>query len=494
MVVKHINGQPIMLASYWDVGYIKVNVSDPENPVIIGDSAFGDEDPVMKIPGTDEGWEPPEGNGHQGEFSHDNKYVLAADEDFDQYRLLGEIDKGAGDIFRFFSARRADRGPADHDRQLDRRRHALRRRRLRRGDHPARHARASTSRSIERGGCNFQVKVQNAEARGYDGVIIFNSNNAASTPCEGLLNMTFTNYTGDATAIFVPREVGMQIIGAWTPGYTCAQAAPAASAARAIPVLDRRRLRRLGLHAPLRQLGQRPRGGRSLRDRGGARTSATRIGFGDLTVHEFATDPTENLAYSSYYAGGLRVMSFGREGLEEVGKFIDKGGNNFWGVEVFDDPDDGRLIASPTATSACTCSGTRASQAPAPTPPVCGDASAVTPAPRPSTCTLSLQRHQRQRADVLGRRPAGQRHARRAAAARSATPRTPASRGRTRSRSRPTTARATPAPATATSRSARPRRRADGVPQPTASPRRRRRRRRRAPAPTTSLAPRRVTC
>ena len=32
-------------------------------------------------------------------------------------------------------------------------------------------------------------------------------------------------------------------------------------------------------------------------------------GFGDLTVHEFATDPTENLAYSSYYAGGMRVMS-----------------------------------------------------------------------------------------------------------------------------------------------------------------------------------------
>ena len=62
-------------------------------------------------------------------------------------------------------------------------------------------------------------------------------------------------------------------------------------------------------------------------------------------MHEFATDPTENLAYSSYYAGGLRVMSFGDDGLDEVGKFIDQGGNNFWGVEQFTTPDGQRLIA-----------------------------------------------------------------------------------------------------------------------------------------------------
>ena len=52
-----------------------------------------------------------------------------------------------------------------------------------------------------------------------------------------------------------------------------------------------------------------------------------------------------NLAYSSYYAGGLRVMSFGDQGLDEVGKFIDDGGNNFWGVESVRHPTAGRLIA-----------------------------------------------------------------------------------------------------------------------------------------------------
>jgi Bacterial Ig domain/PA domain len=70
------------------------------------------------------------------------------------------------------------------------------------------------------------------------------------------------------------------------------------------------------------------------------------FGFGDLSVHEFATDPTESLAYSSYYAGGFRVMSFGRNGIKEVGKFIDRGGNNFWGVEHFTTPKGQRLVGA----------------------------------------------------------------------------------------------------------------------------------------------------
>jgi hypothetical protein len=65
------------------------------------------------------------------------------------------------------------------------------------------------------------------------------------------------------------------------------------------------------------------------------------IGFGDLSVHEVAMDPRPgtNLAYFSYYAGGFRVAEYGNKGLQEVGAFIDDGGNNFWGVEVHKHPD-----------------------------------------------------------------------------------------------------------------------------------------------------------
>jgi hypothetical protein len=61
-------------------------------------------------------------------------------------------------------------------------------------------------------------------------------------------------------------------------------------------------------------------------------------------VHEVATDPQNaNLAYLSYYAGGIRVIEIqctiptdqSTCELVEVGRYIDAGGNNFWGVEAF---------------------------------------------------------------------------------------------------------------------------------------------------------------
>ena len=87
MVVKRIGGRQTMLASYWDAGYVQVDVTDPANPVVLGDSDFDAQDPLMIDPGTDEGHAPPEGNAHEAEYSHDNRFVLAADEDFSTYRL-----------------------------------------------------------------------------------------------------------------------------------------------------------------------------------------------------------------------------------------------------------------------------------------------------------------------------------------------------------------------------------------------------------------------
>ena len=69
-------------------------------------------------------------------------------------------------------------------------------------------------------------------------------------------------------------------------------------------------------------------------------------GFGDLSVHEVAIDPEEPLAYLSYYAGGFRVLEYGTGGLTEVGAFIDEGGNNFWGVEVYERGGETYVLAS----------------------------------------------------------------------------------------------------------------------------------------------------
>jgi len=46
-------------------------------------------------------------------------------------------------------------------------------------------------------------------------------------------------------------------------------------------------------------------------------------------------DPDGKRAYLSYYSGGFRVVEYGRQGIKEVGAFIDEGGSNFWGVEMY---------------------------------------------------------------------------------------------------------------------------------------------------------------
>ena len=61
------------------------------------------------------------------------------------------------------------------------------------------------------------------------------------------------------------------------------------------------------------------------------------MGFGDLSVHEVAVSAQRaDLAYLSYYAGGIRVIEIADEKIHEVGRFIDEGGSNFWGIEVFE--------------------------------------------------------------------------------------------------------------------------------------------------------------
>ncbi|MDQ3766940.1 MAG: CHRD domain-containing protein, partial [Actinomycetota bacterium] len=69
------------------------------------------------------------------------------------------------------------------------------------------------------------------------------------------------------------------------------------------------------------------------------------FGFGDLSVHEVAVDPVEQgLAYLSYYSGGLRVIRYGNNGIREVGHYIHKDGNNFWGIETHLLPDSNRKL------------------------------------------------------------------------------------------------------------------------------------------------------
>ncbi|MEX0666957.1 MAG: hypothetical protein WD313_01360, partial [Acidimicrobiia bacterium] len=84
MVVKQVDGVWTMLVSYWDGGYVLLDVTDPANATFLGDTDFTNPDPeLLESAGVAL---TPEGNGHQAEFTLDNEMFIATDEDFAPYR------------------------------------------------------------------------------------------------------------------------------------------------------------------------------------------------------------------------------------------------------------------------------------------------------------------------------------------------------------------------------------------------------------------------
>ncbi len=47
MIVKEIGGLQVMLLSYWDAGYVKLDVTNPLAPLYLGDTDFRDPDPEL---------------------------------------------------------------------------------------------------------------------------------------------------------------------------------------------------------------------------------------------------------------------------------------------------------------------------------------------------------------------------------------------------------------------------------------------------------------
>ena len=70
----------------------------------------------------------------------------------------------------------------------------------------------------ERGTCDFQVKLDNIEAAGYEGLIVFNRR--GTDGCETLVYMLAASET--TPAIFVSRKDGFRLLGVEPDaGYTC---------------------------------------------------------------------------------------------------------------------------------------------------------------------------------------------------------------------------------------------------------------------------------
>lgn len=327
MVVEEVNGVMTMLVSYWDGGYAMLDVSNPAAPEFIADTDFAATDPVRQLVAGQS--VTPEGNAHQAEFTKDRDYFIATDEDFDPYRVTATMADGT----EFTAIQGSDVPTIDADTSLTGSTRFLGLACSATGLPTAGDGEIAV---IERGVCDFTVKVQVAESLGYDGAIVFNRTGVDG--CETLVSMLVQ---ANIPAVFVSRTDGFRILTGGVPaGYSCEES----GAGTAVPTAVGGAGQDVDIKAVFDGWGYvhlysaTPSGGKLAElDQYWVPESQDpefAEGFGDLSVHEVATDPDEELAYISYYAAGFRVVSYEGGQLEEVGHFIDEGGNNFWGVEV----------------------------------------------------------------------------------------------------------------------------------------------------------------
>jgi len=335
MIIKEIGGRQVMLLSYWDAGYVKLDMTNPKNPEYLGDTDFTNPDPEAAESGLTV---PPEGNGHQAEFTKNNDFVIGSDEDFNPYALRA---RNVDDDTDLTASQGSDTTQLKESETITG--DAVFVGRACPGDPAVPAAPTTTSGKqiavVERGVCTFTEKVTSVtNAGGYEAVLIINRE--GSDACNASLGMSVE---GDIPTFGVaPREQGFAIFGV-EDQYNDAECL-AGDGTRLAPI----QLGTVGDTLTFSSyfdgwgyvhLFDNSDGKMAELDTYAipeAHDPAYATGSGDLSVHEVATSPTRNeLAYFSYYAGGFRVAEIQDGELVEVGRFIDQGGSNFWGVQVF---------------------------------------------------------------------------------------------------------------------------------------------------------------
>jgi hypothetical protein len=328
MVVKQIGGRQILLTSYWDGGYVKLDVTDPANATYVADSDFDLVDPeLLAQTGLSEA---PEGNAHQSEFTLDNQYIIASDEDFSPTGF----DASSNDGGQFFAVpgdatAAIPVGDTLSGQTVYRGRACI-------GDAAVPAGDGTQIAVVARGLCTFTEKIANVEAAGgYVGAIVVNREGADGCTAFGMA------VEGGIPAVSVDRGVGYDLFD--LVGYD--EPACLAGAGQELPGVA---LGALGDTVEMRSFFDGWGYVHLYSNNNGklieldtyaipeAMDPDNAEGVGDLSVHEVATSLVDpELAYFSYYSGGFRVARIVDDELVEIGHFIDEEGNNFWGVQAF---------------------------------------------------------------------------------------------------------------------------------------------------------------
>jgi hypothetical protein len=303
--VQENGGQFIAYLAYWDAGLVMLDVTDPANPVFLGDSVYGVPDPLSG--------EFPAGDGHVVVPNADGTRALLGDEDFAAGALTTFTFNGVsypvaegGFTPPTYSLPGGTFGGPVHwtggegctTAEFDR---------------PANSGEVAL---IQRGTCFFSEKAAAAQALGYAGFIV--ANDAARG--EGLITMS----AGTPDVITIPGY----FVGYSTGEIMKANEGGGVSAAGIFDGYGYLRLLDVSDPANIVEVDQ----------------FATEGVFtnppvpGDRTMHNVVVD-SGTTAYISWYAEGMRVVDFAGDSLTEVAHFIDPtNGSNFWGVYLHEHP------------------------------------------------------------------------------------------------------------------------------------------------------------
>jgi hypothetical protein len=391
-VLQFEDGSWHLMVSDWDGGWVDVDVTDPANPVVLSNFEYAECDQVIEL-------ElgkclQPEGNAHQGEWTADASLFIGTDEDFSPYRLspitVTEHTSGPGAVpnqpapgteyeggefgftvpiatiedgvlngplvFGGYGCPEDDQVPPASvlDPFLDPDAESPEERILVTERGPVNDPNAPYD------ACFFSDKIRLGEEKGYDAVIVANHHLGAGagaahhaficggqgSPVLGIAHGLCTGHAamhelfGRTPDFTVPYPLG-------DPGDLEPNPGDVGPKVEVTSEFDGWGYVRLLDATTMTEIDQLyiPE----------AFDEEFATGFGDLTVHEVEVprgDPNEGgpapddgkLAYLSWYSGGFRVAAFDDEGIDEVGHFIDEGGNDFWGVALAKDQNGDRII------------------------------------------------------------------------------------------------------------------------------------------------------
>jgi hypothetical protein len=359
MVVREFDGRFYMLLSYWDGGYVILDVTDPANATFVGDTEFAAIDPELF---EDLGVAlTPEGNAHQAEWTIDGRFFIGTDEDFAPYRtgdfeivtgpnagtypsvvvpggqppaILDDLTLNGPVVYGGYGCPTSAPlpNPEDIPGYLES---------LAPGEETIlvlqRGPVADPSATEE--ACFPGEKAHEAALAGWDAVLFVNHHTGEAAGGEPFCGSGA--FVDEIVAVCTTHDAFHRLFGLSTDPTTWAypEALPIGTIGESIEVgsvfdgwgyvhlYDARTLEELDTYAIPE-----------------ATDPDFAFGYGDLSVHEVAVDPQDpSLAYLSYYSGGLRALQIvcadpvdtSTCELVEVGGYLDETGNDFWGVETF---------------------------------------------------------------------------------------------------------------------------------------------------------------